>query len=406
MSLNKSCFTALLTLFFALDVHATEGSTVGLFAKTRQDVDYQLNTLGVSASLITRAGLFRCKPALLRGETRIDSFNNIVGIADVRNAEWKDISAHDLECRYGAKWDVAEGSFKAGIGFRDYLGKTDDEPGGKHISIEGIGALIAYQSQNLSADLSWQREVHDYTLMNQTSFVDYDSLIDLTKNTTDATIKYKHFYLHGNLVSGTKDDVYTTPLFPPNSFDYEYTDIALGVMLTPEGDGLTLIAPIFGGGSYRGSFNPLEGDDVLKGIELAGRLNGVEIDLTFVRHDGEGNRPYLPATENLTETKNSNRLSIGLSWEDWHIKLENTKSIHKANARIADPLYAAILGGFGPYNNKRDEDKWTITLSMPVVKDITAELSFYHTTREDQQYNHPQHNYKERGGSIQVKMGV
>ncbi|MCG7960389.1 MAG: hypothetical protein JAY69_15120, partial [Candidatus Thiodiazotropha taylori] len=123
-----------------MDVQATEGSTIGLFAKTRQDVDYQLNTLGASASLITPAGLFQCKPGLLRGETRIDSFNNIVGISDVRNAEWKDFSAHDLECRYGAKWQGFGGSFKAGIGLRDYLGKTDDEPGGKHISIEGAGA--------------------------------------------------------------------------------------------------------------------------------------------------------------------------------------------------------------------------------------------------------------------------
>ena len=144
----------------------------------------------------------------------------------------------------------------------------------------------------------------------------------------------------------------------------------------------------------------------MKGIELAGRLKGIEIELTFIRHDGEGNRPYLPATENLTEKIKSNRLSIGIGWEAWRLTVENVKSNHKANARIADPLYAAILGGFGPYNNKRDEDKWTISLSMPVIRNITADLSFYHTTREDQQYNHPQHNYIERGGSIHFKMGV
>ncbi|MCG7962196.1 MAG: hypothetical protein N0E54_05795 [Candidatus Thiodiazotropha taylori] len=389
-----------------MDAQATEGSTIGLFANTRQDVDYQLNTLGASASLITPAGLFQCKPRLLRGETRIDSFNNIIGISDVRNAEWKDFSAHDLECRYGAKWQGFGGSFKAGIGLRDYLGKTDDEPGGKHISIEGAGALIAYDSDHLDVNLSWQRAVHDYTLQNQSSFIDYNSLIDFAENTTQATVKYRHLYLHATHLSGNKDNVYTTPIFPANSFEFDHTDFALGIALTPESDGLTLIAPVFGSGSYRGSFNPLEGDDLLKGIELAGRVKGVDIELTFVRHDGEGNRPYLPATENLTEKIKSNRLSIGIGWEAWRLTVENVKSNHKANARIADPLYAAILGGFGPYNNKRDEDKWTISLSMPVVRNITADLSFYHTTREDQQYNHPQHNYIERGGSIHFKMGV
>jgi hypothetical protein len=389
-----------------LDVQATEESTVGLIAKTRQDIDYQLTSLGFSSSLITPVGLFHCEPSLLRGETRIDSFNEIVGISDVRNSEWKDLSAHNLECRYGAKWRSLGGTFKAGIGFRDYFGKTDNEPGGKRLSTEGIGVSIDYDSEHLDTKLSWQRGVHDYKIMHKTSYVDYDSLIDASESTTDATIKYKHLYLHTRYISGSKDNVYTTPLFPTNRFDYDHTDVALGLILSPKADGLTLIAPIFGGGSYRGSFNPLESDDLLKGIELAGRVNEIEIDLTFIRHEGEGNRPYLPATDNITEQKQRNLLTLGLSWDRWSIKIENAKSNHKANALIIDPLYAAILGGFGPYNNKRDEDKWTLSLSMPVVKEITANLSFYHTTRQDQQFNHPEHNYIERGASLQFNIGV
>jgi hypothetical protein len=389
-----------------LDVQATEESTVGLFTKTRQDIDYQLNSFGVSASLITPAGLFHCEPALLRGETRIDSFNEIVGISDVRKAEWKELKAHNLECRYGAKWQSLGGTIKAGIGFLDYLGKTDDEPGGKRLSTEGVGASIAYENDQLDSKLSWQRGVHDYKIMHKTSFVDYDSLIDASENTTDATVKYRHLYLHGRYISGSKDNVYTTPIFPTNRFDYEHTDVALGIMLSPKVDGLTLIAPIFGGGSYQGSFNPLESRDLLKGIELAGRLKGIEIDMTFLRHEGEGNRPYLPATDDIIEQKQRNLLSIELSGDSWSVKIENVKSNHKGEARIIGPLYAAILGGFGPYHNKRDEDKWTVSFTIPVVKNVTADLSFYHTTRQDQQFNHPEHNYIERGGSINFKMGV
>lgn len=396
----------LLLLFLVANLQATENSTIGTFIKTRQDIDYHLNTLGFSASLITPVGLFRCKPGLLKGETRIDSFNNIIGISDVRNADWKEFSAHDLECRYGAKWNTDTGVFKAGLGVHDYLGKTDDEPGGKHISIEGVGAMIDYDSDQFDARLEWQRSIHDYTLRHQTSFVEYDSLVDATENTTNATATYNQLYLHAKTISGSKNNVYTTPLFPNNRFDYDHTDIAIGIDLNTEANGLTLIAPIFGGGSYRGSFNPLESDDVFKGIELAGRVNGIEIELSFVRHDGEGNRPYLPATEKLTEQKKTNTLSIDIYSDDWQVTLENSKSIHKANATIADPTYAVILGGFGPYNNKRDEDKWTVSISLPIVNEITADISFYHATREDQQYNHPKHNYTEKGGFLHFKMDI
>ncbi|MEJ2622705.1 MAG: hypothetical protein P8163_21420 [Candidatus Thiodiazotropha sp.] len=261
--MTKSSFFTAFILLLTLDAQAKEESTVGLIAKTRQDIDYQLNSFGVSASLVTPVGLYHCEPSLLRGETRIDSFNEIVGISDVRNSEWKEISAHNLECRYGAKWRGLGGTFKAGIGFRDYLGKTDDEPGGKRLSTEGIGASITYKSDQLDSKLTWQRGVNDYKIMHKTSYFDYDSLVDAEENTTDAAVKYKHLYLHGRNISGNKDNVYTTPIFPTNRFDYEYTDIALGILLTPETDGLTLIAPVFGGGSYQGSFNPLESDDLL-----------------------------------------------------------------------------------------------------------------------------------------------
>jgi hypothetical protein len=343
---------------------------------------------------------------LLRGETRIDSFNNIVGVSDVREAVWKDFSAHDLECRYGAKLALADGVLKAGFGLRDYHGKTDDEPGGKDISIEGAGLLIKYENDDFNVRLEWQREVHDYTLRNQASFSTYDSLVDATENTTDATGRYRYLYLHATHVCGSKDNVYTTALFPSNYFDYGYTDIALGINMETESDGVTMIAPIFGGGSYRGSFNPLQSDDLIKGIELAWRLRGYEIAVSFLRHEGQGDRPYLPATNKLTETIERDSLTINIQSADWKLTLENTKSLHKANATIASPLYAALLGGFGPYNNKRDEDKWSVSLSLPLTEKVTADFSLYHTSRRDQQYNHPEHNYSEKGGFVKIKISV
>lgn len=379
---------------------AAESSSIGLVAKTRQDVDYRLDTLGFSASLITPVGLFRCDPAALKGKSRIDSFNNIFGISDVRNAAWKDFTARDIECRYGAKWNGAGGTFKGGIGFRDYLGKTDDEPGGKHISIKGAGALIDYDGTDLDARLEWQREIHDYTLMHETAAGNYDSLVDATEDTYDAVARYKKLYLNVVHVNGNKDNVYTTPLFPTNKFRYAYTDVAIGINFEPEGDGLTLIAPIFGGGSYRGSFNPLDGKTGLKGVQLAGRLNGYDIDFDVVRHKGDGNRPYLPATTLLSEQETATTVSLGVSKNDWTFEIENERSKHSANATIAGPIYAVILGGFGPYTNKRDEDKWTVSASFPITKNVTTELSLYYANRHDRQYNYPEHDYSEKGGFV------
>ena len=386
-----------------VDVSAHDGSSIGLFAKTRQDIDYKLNTVGVFASVVTPVGLFQCEPAALRGETRIDSFNNIFGIGDVRKAEWKSFSARDLECRYGAKWNAAGGTFKGGFGFRDYSGRTADEPGGKDISIKGAGTLLDYDGENFDATLNWKREIHDYTLRNRASVGDYDSLVDATEDTYVASSAYKKLYLHAEHVSGNKDNVYTTPLFPTNRFRYAHTDLALGVIFTPETNGLTLVAPIFGEGTYRGSFNPLRGETGLKGVKLAGRLNGLEIDLDVVRHKGEGDRPYLPATNKLTEQKTETTVALGAKRNDWQVQLENTRSSHSANATIVSPIYAAILGGFGPYNNKREEDKWSLSVSFPLQKKVTAEASLYYADRRDRQYNHPEHDYTEKGGFLLIK---
>ncbi len=400
--LRRITFLIALLSFSATSVSADSGSAIGVLMKTRQDIDYKLNTLGASVSLTTPVGLFRCDPGILAGRSRIDSFNNIFGISDVRKAEWKSFSARDIECRYGAKWNAAEGVFKAGIGLRDYLGKTADAPRGKHISIKGAGALLEYDSEILDAKLKWKREIHDYTLKHQTSFGNYDCLVDASEDNYSATGTFRYLYLYAKHVGGKKENVYTTPLFPSNRFRYAYTDISLGLNFDPGANGLTMIAPIFGGGSYRGSFNPLKGDTGLKGIQLAGRIEGFEIYLGIVRHKGQGSRPYLPATEKLTERKDTTTVSLSVKRDDWHAKLENSNSTHTGHATVVDPVYATIVGGYGPFNNKRAEDKWTLSVSFPLRKKITADFSFYYTVRQDRQYTHPEHNYTETGGFIKV----
>ncbi|WP_125932066.1 hypothetical protein [Thiosocius teredinicola] len=401
MNTLKTWVSAMLTFCLAgSSLAAEQGSAIGLLLKTRQDVDYRLDSVGFSASLLTPIGLFRCDPSLLHGESRIDSFNNIVGISDVRDAEWKDFTARDLECRYGAKWDVAGGTLKAGIGFRDYNGATNHEPGGKDIRIKGAGALIDYDGVVFDAKVQWQREDHDYTLMHQASVGSYDSLVDAVEDTYSVKTTYKLLYLNAKHVDGNKDNVYTTPLFPTNRFTYAYTDVALGLRLNPEANGLTTIAPIFGGGSYRGSFNPLQGNTGLKGIELAGRVDGYNLELEILRHTGDGDRPYLPATQLLAERKKTMVIALAVHRNDWRVRLENARSEHNANATIASPVYAFILGGYGPFNNQRKENKWTLSASFPVHKRVTADLSLYYADRHDQQYNYPAHDYSEAGGFV------
>ncbi|MES9992782.1 MAG: hypothetical protein ABW098_12560 [Candidatus Thiodiazotropha sp.] len=396
----------ILLFFTSINTLAKESSSIDLFTKKHQDIDYRLKTAGVSASLVTPAGLFRCDPGYLTGETRIDSFNDIIGVSDVRHSEWKDFTAHDLECRYGAKWVAAGGTFKAGIGFRDFLGKTADEPGGKRISVEGAGALVDYDSENFDASFEWEQEIHDYKIRHQPAFGSYDSLIDATLDTYTSSGSYGKLYFYAKHLSGDKQNVYTTPLFPANKFRYDYTDYSLGIHLNPAANGLTLIAPIFGEGSYRGSFNPLQGDSGLKGVRMTARVEEFEVDFDLLRHEGEGHNPYLPATERITENKKTTRVSIAVKRDDWNIKLENARSNHIARAVLIHPTYAMITGGYGPYKNKRVEDKWTLTASFPVRKDLTAHFSFYHTSRQDRQYNHPEHDYIEKGGSIQLSFSI
>jgi len=403
MTTRKVQALSVAVVLFTTSAFAQDGSTVGPFLKTRQDVDYRLNTVGVSASLITPYGLFRCDPAVLDGRTRIDSFNNIVGVSDVREAEWKHFSARDIGCRYGAKVRVAGGELKGGFGYRDYLGKTADEPGGKHISIKGAGALLDYHGGPLDARLEWKREVHDYTLRHQTSVGDYDSLVDATEDTYKATATIAQFHLDAVYVNGNKDNVYTTPLFPTNRFDYAYTDVALGMRFEPDGNGLTLFAPILGEGSYRGSFNPLRGGFGLKGVQLAGQFNGLDLDLKLVRHKGRGSRPYLPATQKLTEEKDETTVSVGVSGDGWKTRIENSRFEHTGLAAIAHPTYAGIVGGWGPFTNLRREDKWTLSASFPVTEKLSAELSLYYAQRLDRQYTLPEHDYSEKGGFIEFK---
>jgi hypothetical protein len=150
----KPAVLSLAALVLSSDLLAGEESTMGIFSKVRKDIDYDLNTLGLSGSLLTPVGLFRCEPEVLRGETRIDSFNNIVGISDVCEAEWKDFEAHNLECGYGANVALWDGELKGGVGFRDYLGRTEDKHSGEHIIIEGAGMPLEYESDQLNARIN------------------------------------------------------------------------------------------------------------------------------------------------------------------------------------------------------------------------------------------------------------
>lgn len=181
---------------------AQDAASVAVLAKTRQDIDNRLNTLGVSSSLTTGIGRFDCEAGRLTGRSRIDSFNNIFGIGDVREAEWHRFRARDLGCRYGAKWSAAGGEFRAGFGVRDYAGDTVDEPGGKDISIEGAGALLAYAADTVDATLKWTREVHDYRYLNATSFGNYVSLVDSTEDSYVAVGNFAQLHLKATHVRG------------------------------------------------------------------------------------------------------------------------------------------------------------------------------------------------------------
>lgn len=139
---------------------------------------------------------------------------------------------------------------------------------------------------------------------------------------------------------------------------------------------------------------------------LAARYDGLQIDLGLLRHSGKGSRPYLPATNKLTERKKATTISVGVKGSDWQARLEHERSTHTGGGAIINATYAAIVGGFGPFENRREEEKWSISGSFAVNKDVEVDVSFYYTDRRDRQYNHPGHDYVERGGALTLRFDL
>ena len=395
------CLSApLLCALLAAPASAEQDNSVRGVGKSREDIDYSTLTVGIGGSAVTTVGKFDCTIARTKGRTRIDSFNNIFGVDSVLNSEWKDYAANRLGCLYGIRFDAAGGTVTAGVGYDDYRGKTADEPGGKTVEVRGGGLNLDYVAGERRVSLNWRQKAFDILHRNEASYGSYDSLIRLDTQSLLLQAALRTVFIEVEHVRGDKENAYSTPLFPTNTFAYVHTQIAVGPLVSVSDHASVHIAPLLTQGSYRGSFMPLETETALNGLIVGFSRREVEIGFRASRFDGQGERPYLPVTDRIAETKAYARFELDIALPRWEFGIINSRYRHTGNVTVGPPIYVAILGRPGPFENLRRENKWSARIQHSVDARLSLALNMYYTRREDRQYDFPEHRYSERGGGL------
>ena len=395
---------ALLCLLFLPGAATADESAAGAEWRSRQDIDFATTALGARGILTTRAGRFDCRIRNDRGETRIDAFDNIFGIDSVRDAPWQNWTAEHLGCRYGARMKLASGTLTAGAGYTSYDGRTPELPGGKAIKASGGGLHLDYRRHENRLTFDWRQKAPRLHYRHATYFGNYESFIDVNEQTLRLRGRNRHFRFQADQTAGDKSNRYSHPLFPANRFDYRYNRLAAGPRFHLSDGGEWFLAPRLATGSRRGSFNPLTTATTFNGLLIGYQYRDWHVRLDAERFDGEGERPYLPATDRLHERLQSDRYRLNLTYRNWDLSLENHRFTHRGNVTVIDPVYQLIVGGAGPYTNRRIEDRWELAIDHRLTRGVQIGFSLYFAQRSDRQYNLPVHEYTENGGHLSVSL--
>lgn len=385
----------------ATPLAAQPESTISLFGESRHDIDYDTSSRGIGLRFITPAGLFQCDYSEERGETRVASFDNIYGIDSVLSRAWQDYTARSRQCGYGMQLPLMGGMLKAGIGGRHYDGSTGNLSDGKYVDAQGAQLLVDYERGGYLSHISWQEKRFDVTHMAPL----YDSFITGLEQQLHLGADSPRLHMDILRTSGDKENAYTTPLFPANHFRYAYTTLAAGPAFAGLGMSRLYVAPLLGTGSRQGSYMALDGGSGLRGIQLGGQWGEVELRLAWSQFKGEGDISYQPVSNDMHEMMRNNTVSLGLLSPGWSFSLQHERSDHDGEVAIEllNP-YGYLVGGTGDYTNNRLEDRWLAEASYRLTQSLGLKGTLYRNDRSDQQYNYPDHDYSESGGSLSLSL--
>lgn len=392
---------SLVMLGITTTVSAKPLNEIDLLSKNQNDVDVRTTTYGIGASRITPFGLLGCSYEKESGESRIDSFNNIFGISSILNNPWHHYEADKKACKYGIKLDVAGGTLKAGIGYRDYQGQTELVAGGKSNHMVGKGLDMTFSKGDKKYRLKHVRKYADIFAR----FTSYDNLVALNENVTSLSFNNGKYKIVLEDTDGIKRDEFSVPLFASNILAYRYQTLEIGKTLKQDKQSFYL-APVFITGSERGTFNPLETDPAFHGVRLKYKTGKASYAFSVLQSDGSGRRVYLPATNWLEEYKEATRYQLQYECNKWKLKLENARSKHVGSIDIQWEPYQTFAGNPGIsdiYHNSRQEDTWKLDLEYKLLKQSVLAIKFTHSDKHDIQYSYAPHDYSEQVAMLGFK---
>lgn len=378
--------------------------TLELNTARRNDIDFSTATHSIGVKTTTPYGLIRCNYAKESGETRIDTFDDIFGISSILTASWKDYDANRLQCGYGLKLPLAGGELIGGIGLMRYQGETRVMPGGKEIELHATSLQAKYVHANTTTRMNLV-DSHYGFLYHNLGAVNYDSDTRGHVRKVNLSGEWGPVYAEGEDLIGSKERIFTTPLFPYADVNYQQTTLSLGPLFNNGIGPLRYLALTYVTGSVSGSFNELQLDSGIRGAIAGMKFDTATLRLSYLNLQSVGSRDYSPVTNDLAEAKRSSSLALELENDNWSVKLENNRLHHEGYITAANVPYTIIVGcGPAPcdYNNAREEDEWKFYWRYDYSSRIGLLGEFYHRGRTDRQYELAEHKYSESGGNLGV----
>jgi hypothetical protein len=397
-----SCITTLLPPATTTLAQDETDITLELITAQHNDIDFTTATHSLGVKAKTPYGLVLCNYAKESGKTRIDTFDDIFGISSILTASWKDYDANRLQCGYGLKLPLAGGELSGGIGLMRYQGETSVMPAGKEIELHATSLQAKYVHANTTTRMNLV-DSHYGFLYHNLGALNYDSDTRGHVRKVNLSGEWGPVYAEGEDLIGSKERIFTTPLFPYADVNYQQTTLSLGPLFNNGIGPLRYLAPTYITGSVSGSFNELQLNEGIRGAIAGMKLGATTLRLSYLNLQSAGSRDYSPITNDLVEAKRSSSLALELENEKWDVKLENNRLHHDGYITATNVPYTIIVGcGPAPcdYNNVREEGEWKLSWHYTYSPRIGLLGEFYNRARTDRQYELAEHKYSESGDNL------
>jgi hypothetical protein len=260
-----------------------------------------------------------------------------------------------------------------------YQGETSVMPAGKEIELNATSLQAKYVHGRYTTRINLVDSRYGF-LYHNVGAVNYDSDTRGHVRKLNLSGEWGSVYAEGENVLGSKERIFTTPLFPYADYNYQQTTLSLGPLFSNGAGPLRYLAPTFVTGSESGSFNELPLDSGIRGAIAGMKFGDTTLRLSYLNLQSVGSRDYSPVTNDLAEAKRSSSLALELENDKWSAKLENNRLHHDGYITAANVPYTIIVGcGSAPCDSttyaRKMSGSFTGAMTTPHTSDYSVSFT-------------------------------